>query len=83
MSAPADSSRAVLPRVAIWSLCPLVALVASAVHGEHLSSRQAMASITSTEMRTLVELLADDTFEGRAAGSRGGRAAAGRGTRSG
>ena len=35
----------------------------------------AAASITTEELKTLVDVLADDTFEGREAGSRGGRAA--------
>jgi hypothetical protein len=36
----------------------------------------ALESITAKEMRQYVEVLANDTFEGRAAGTRGGRAAA-------
>jgi hypothetical protein len=36
----------------------------------------ALMSITSDEVKTHVDALADDTFEGREAGSRGGRAAA-------
>ena len=36
----------------------------------------AAASITKDELRNHVDVLADDTFEGREAGSRGGRAAA-------
>jgi Peptidase family M28/PDZ domain len=35
----------------------------------------AAASITKEELKTVVDTLADDTFEGREAGSRGGRAA--------
>src|SRR3954449_370892 len=36
----------------------------------------AAASITKDELRTHVDVLADDTMEGRETGSRGGRAAA-------
>lgn len=35
----------------------------------------ATASITAEELKTYVDILADDTFEGREAGTRGGRAA--------
>ena len=37
----------------------------------------AHASITSVRLQKHVEILADDSFEGREAGTRGGRAAAG------
>ena len=37
---------------------------------------KARLSITAKQLQTHVEILADDTFEGRAAGSRGGQAAA-------
>jgi len=55
-----------------WTTCghPLKA-------GENLSARAAAASITSTDLKRHVEVLANDTFEGREAGSRGGHAAAG------
>lgn len=39
------------------------------------SVNAALDSITAAELKTHVEVLADDTFEGREAGSRGGRAA--------
>lgn len=42
---------------------------------EHASLATAVRSITSLELRKHVDVLADDTFEGREAGSRGGRAA--------
>lgn len=35
----------------------------------------ASASITASELKTYIDILADDTFEGREAGTRGGRAA--------
>ena len=38
---------------------------------------KALLSITAKHLQTHVEILADDTFEGREAGSRGGQAAAG------
>lgn len=37
--------------------------------------KRAAASITASELQSHVDVLADDSFEGRAAGSRGGRAA--------
>lgn len=43
---------------------------------ENASFATAVRSITSVELRKHVDVLADDTFEGREAGSRGGRAAA-------
>jgi Peptidase family M28/PDZ domain len=45
--------------------------------GENLSARSAAASITTDDLRRHAEVLANDTFEGREAGSRGGHAAAG------
>ncbi|QDU98765.1 M20/M25/M40 family metallo-hydrolase [Lignipirellula cremea] len=42
---------------------------------ENLSLPEATRTITEKELKTYVEMLADDTFEGRGAGSRGGRAA--------
>jgi hypothetical protein len=48
---------------------------ASATRGLDLSA--ARASITATDAKRHVHALADDTFEGREAGSRGGRAAGG------
>jgi hypothetical protein len=44
---------------------------------ENAALHAAMESITADELKTHVDVLADDTFEGREAGSRGGRAAAG------
>ena len=58
-------------------LCLTVGIAPHVVWGGNLTTKQAVASITSGEMQVVVELLADDSFEGRAAGSRGGRAAAG------
>lgn len=47
-------------------------------HASHAASfHRAIASITHAEVRQHVEVLADDRFEGRDAGSQGGRAAAG------
>lgn len=42
---------------------------------ENAALAAALESISAAELRTHVEVLADDTFEGREAGSRGGRAA--------
>jgi hypothetical protein len=49
----------------------------SATAVERGSLLAAADSITSTHLQAHVDVLADDTFEGREAGSRGGRAAAG------
>jgi len=46
------------------------------VSAENRSAR-ALESITRSELKTHVDVLADDTFEGREAGSRGGHAAGG------
>ena len=43
---------------------------------EHAAMRAAMDSITEDELKQHVDTLADDVFEGREAGSRGGHAAA-------
>src|SRR5262252_5068530 len=50
-----------------------LATAASAVDRDILAA--AAASITTSEVKTYVDVLADDTFEGRETGSRGGRAA--------
>ena len=44
---------------------------------EPISLDEALNSITAPEIQRHIEVLADDTFEGREGGSRGGRAAAG------
>jgi hypothetical protein len=44
---------------------------------ENLSLAAALNSITRSELQRHVEVLADDTFEGREAGARGGQAASG------
>lgn len=47
-----------------------------AVHSAELATlRRAAASITADELQGYVDVLADDTFEGRESGTRGGRAA--------
>ncbi|MDX1943774.1 MAG: M28 family peptidase [Pirellulaceae bacterium] len=63
-------------------LCPAVLLVAgwlvatgSARGLDRAEILAAIHSITTEEVKTTVEVLADDSFEGREAGSRGGRAA--------
>ena len=45
--------------------------------GEALSAAAALEGVTAADLRRHVSALADDTFEGRETGSRGGRAAAG------
>jgi hypothetical protein len=71
-----------LLRVAAASRCSLAALLlccaATIVCGEESASlHQALESITAADLRRHVFYLADDTFEGREAGSRGGRVAGG------
>lgn len=55
-------------------LAILASTTASAVDRDVLAA--ATASITKGELKNYVDVLADDTFEGRETGSRGGRAAA-------
>lgn len=59
--------------LAALSLCVLLTPSAAAVEANARLS--AAASITTSEVKSHVEVLADDTFEGREAGSRGNRAA--------
>lgn len=55
-----------------------VCFAALAAHAEENASlNQALESITAADLRRHVFYLADDTFEGREAGSRGGRVAGG------
>ena len=61
--------RRFLPAVAMVVVC----MTASAVERSALTT--ALNSITTNELQNHVDILADDTFEGREAGSRGGRAA--------
>jgi len=68
-----------LTRFSFWPTGVL--LIAACVQGtilaaEHAAFNAARASITSSELQQFVETLADDVFEGREAGSRGGHAAA-------
>src|SRR5262245_28913751 len=53
-----------------------VSLLARASGADRSSLALAAASITTEELKGHVDVLADDTFEGREAGSRGGHAAA-------
>ncbi len=63
-------------RVASLLCLTLFVLVANnAVSAENLAVRSAAESITSADLKSHVDVLADDTFEGREAGKRGGRAA--------
>src|SRR5438874_773098 len=50
--------------------------VASAKSADRAALATAAASITKDELKTYVDVLADDTLEGRETGSRGARAAA-------
>ena len=62
----------------LW--CTAIALALSwgstVVAANNASYAAAMESITADELYHYVEVLADDVYEGRAAGSRGGHAAA-------
>ena len=73
------SSTRLWPAARLLATALLTGLVASsvpAVASESASLSAAMASITSDDLQRHVDVLADDIFEGREAGSRGGRAAA-------
>jgi hypothetical protein len=58
-----------------YAACALVGLLASAARAEHAALDVASSTITTEGVQKHVSVLADDTFEGREAGSRGGRAA--------
>lgn len=61
-----------------WFLALLVACgIGSSVRAEKLAVRAAAEAITANELKRHVDVLADDSFEGREGGSRGGRAAGG------
>ena len=64
-----------LLRHAALSAFALFALIPTAA-AENTAFSAALDSITATELYEHVDVLADDTLEGRAAGSRGGQAAA-------
>lgn len=55
----------------------LAAFYSPAFAAENAAVLAALESITGDDLQRHVDVLADDTFEGREAGSRGGRAAAG------
>src|SRR5688572_18556561 len=59
-----------------FALALLLSLETRAFAVERDALALATASITKDELRAHVDVLSDDTFEGREAGSRGGRAAA-------
>ena len=65
------------PRFALISLVAICALDGSgrASAADRSALSLAAASITKEELKQHVDVLADDTLEGREAGSRGGRAA--------
>jgi hypothetical protein len=65
----------------IWTALAALSLAigsspAPALHGNEALITRALTTITTDEIKAHVDVLADDTFEGREAGSRGGRAAA-------
>ncbi len=57
-----------------WLIC--LVLWQTGTPASHAERLGALQSVTALELQQHVETLADDTFEGREAGSRGGRAAA-------
>jgi hypothetical protein len=60
---------------ALASAAVFTVLAAKGIAADRASLALAAASITKGELKVHVDTLADDTFEGREAGSRGGRAA--------
>ena len=58
------------------SFALLLALTTSGSTAERAVLRAALSSITASDLQSHVDVLADDSFEGREAGSRGGRASA-------
>ncbi len=66
-------------RVKLPTACCLIVWLATATaqpaENSHLSA--ALLSITAEDLKSHVDVLADDSFEGRESGSRGGQAAAG------
>ncbi|HEX3726354.1 MAG TPA: M20/M25/M40 family metallo-hydrolase, partial [Pirellulales bacterium] len=69
-------SRCNCARGAFFLVLPCLCLCHSAWAVENSSRTAALESITTEEVKTHIDALADDTFEGRESGSRGGRAAA-------
>ncbi|MEX2137677.1 MAG: M20/M25/M40 family metallo-hydrolase [Pirellulales bacterium] len=61
--------------LSIHVLVGTITTASSGVAAERAALAVARESITSSELKRHVEVLADDSFEGREAGSRGGRAA--------
>jgi hypothetical protein len=61
--------------VAVQALFAAILLCPLAEAADRNALAAAAASITTGELRSFVDTLADDTFEGRETGSRGGRAA--------
>ncbi|HEY1786334.1 MAG TPA: M20/M25/M40 family metallo-hydrolase [Pirellulales bacterium] len=66
-------SQAALACASGW--CCALTLIAATAWAENAARTNAAAVITTDAVKHHVEVLADDTFEGREAGSRGGRAA--------
>jgi hypothetical protein len=66
-------------RPTAWTALSIAAILAvvTPLWAETRSLETAVKSITRSELRAHVDTLADDTFEGREAGSRGGHAAGG------
>lgn len=62
--------------VAIAAILPLGSSASSLLAAERSALHAARESIRGDDLKRHIGILADDTFEGRAAGSRGGRAAA-------
>jgi hypothetical protein len=69
--------RASFALICAWTVpdCPGLARIAAAAERNTAAAAAAANSITGHELKRHVEVLADDSFEGREAGSRGGHAA--------
>jgi len=68
------------PAARVWHLAAVLwavmgGLLSAAEHETHTNLAAAMATITTPELKRHVDVLASTSFEGREAGSRGGRAA--------
>ncbi len=64
-------------RLILPACCLLSLWVAELPAGDTSGRAAAVASIEASDLERIIAVLADDTFEGREAGARGGRAAAG------
>ena len=64
-----------LPRFSLWLICYLALSLAADRSAPAATLESAIDSVSSKQLREYVEVLANDMFEGRETGSRGGTAA--------